>query len=120
MFMAGVGIVIGSQAPEFSQQYRQRLGGAVDELRIVVEDFDRDAADNNLTRRTALDKMVASDDQLVRDRGATMSGTISRHKRIAGQLREFEQASELTQPFIVLKAIDQPIAMRALEVYRPA
>ncbi|MBB3444674.1 hypothetical protein FHT93_004547 [Rhizobium sp. BK379] len=27
-----------SQAPEFAQQYRQRIGGAVDELRIIVDD----------------------------------------------------------------------------------
>ena len=33
-----------SQAPEFAQQYRQRLGGALDELRRVVADFDADAA----------------------------------------------------------------------------
>jgi len=30
-----------SQFPEYAQQYVQRLGGAVDELRIIVEDFDR-------------------------------------------------------------------------------
>ncbi|NRB05388.1 MAG: DUF2937 family protein, partial [Rhodobacteraceae bacterium] len=29
-----------SQFPEFSQQYLQRLGGAVDALAVVVTDFD--------------------------------------------------------------------------------
>ena len=32
-----------SQVPEFAQQYRQRLGGAVDELARVISHFDEDA-----------------------------------------------------------------------------
>ncbi len=43
-----------SQAPEFSQQYRQRLNGAQDELRQVIEAFDADAANNNLSRENAI------------------------------------------------------------------
>ncbi|MBR7518809.1 DUF2937 family protein, partial [Mycobacterium tuberculosis] len=33
-----------SQAPEFAQQYRQRLGGAVDELQTIIARFSADAA----------------------------------------------------------------------------
>jgi Protein of unknown function (DUF2937) len=41
-----VGVVCGliaTQAPEFAQQYRQRLAGAVDELSRVVKTFDAEA-----------------------------------------------------------------------------
>jgi len=41
-----------SQFPEFSQQYMQRLGGAVDALAEVVAEFDADAA--SLDRHTQL------------------------------------------------------------------
>ena len=34
------GAAVSSQFPEFSQQYTQRLGGAVDALAVVVADFD--------------------------------------------------------------------------------
>ena len=34
--IAAAGLVSASQMPEFAQQYRQRLGGAVEELRVVV------------------------------------------------------------------------------------
>ena len=47
----GVAVVSGattSQLPEFAQQYRQRMGGAIDALSQVVTDFREDAA-NNLT-----------------------------------------------------------------------
>ena len=40
---AAAGALTASQLPEFAQQYRQRLGGALEELRQVVADFDADA-----------------------------------------------------------------------------
>ena len=43
-----------SQAPEIAQQYRQRLGGAVDELRRIVLRFDEDSARSGFDRAGAL------------------------------------------------------------------
>lgn len=40
MAMALLGGVFFSQAPEFAQQYRQRIGGALDELKIMISEFD--------------------------------------------------------------------------------
>jgi len=40
----------GSQIPEFAQQYRQRLGGAIDELNRMIAQFDSEAAGQSLTR----------------------------------------------------------------------
>ena len=52
-----------SQFPEFSQQYAQRLGGAVDELARVVEDFDADASDVGLNRDEALSQLSRAVEQ---------------------------------------------------------
>jgi len=46
--------LIGSQGPEFGQQYRQRLGGALDELNRIVSEFDEEARGQDLTRAEAL------------------------------------------------------------------
>lgn len=35
--------IVGTQGPEFAQQYGQRLAGTVDELRRVVAGFEADA-----------------------------------------------------------------------------
>ena len=51
------GLAVGagtSQFPEFSQQYAQRLGGAVDALSEVVADFDTSAVAEGLSRSEAL------------------------------------------------------------------
>ena len=39
-----LGAALATQAPEFAQQYRQRLGGAIDELRGMVAQFDAEAS----------------------------------------------------------------------------
>ncbi len=41
--IALVAAFVGSQGPEFAQQYRQRLGGALDEVRRSVVQFDAEA-----------------------------------------------------------------------------
>lgn len=53
--VAGLGGAAGvSQFPEYSQQYMQRLGGAVDEFLRFMDDFDKDAASLDLSRDAAL------------------------------------------------------------------
>ena len=51
-----------SQFPEFSQQYIQRMGGAVDELTRFVAEFDADAAELGLSRQAALVDLAAGGD----------------------------------------------------------
>src|SRR5258708_3513030 len=50
MFFRAVAFVVAlmtgmtlSQVPEFAQQYRQRLGGAIDELALIITHFDEGA-----------------------------------------------------------------------------
>ncbi|MFD1282737.1 DUF2937 family protein, partial [Methylobacterium goesingense] len=61
---------IAAQVPEFAQQYAQRLGGTVDELRRVVSGFEADAAASGRSRNDALDRLSGDRDALVSRRGA--------------------------------------------------
>ena len=54
------GAVALSQFPEFSQQYLQRLSGAVDELRTQVVAFDTLATAAGITREEALAELDGS------------------------------------------------------------
>ena len=51
--------LIGSQGPEFAQQYRQRLGGAVAELDRIVADFDAEAERQNMTPAEGVSRLEA-------------------------------------------------------------
>ena len=61
--------LIGVQGPEFAEQYRQRLAGAIDELTRVVAAFDADAARQSLTPDAAIQRLQSNPDPLARDRG---------------------------------------------------
>ena len=117
---AVAGLLTASQAPEFSQQYRQRLGGAVAELKVVTEDFDRDAAASSLTRQDALRSMRRSENAFSRDRGESMTRTINRYEALAKQLQTLETAPPVLRPFGVLVNPDKAIANEAWKIFEPA
>src|SRR5437762_10501929 len=86
------GALVASQLPEFTQQYRQRLGGAIDELDRVVARFDADAAVNTLTRNDALARLAQSSDDLVRRRAADLSDNIERLEALKAQRQAMSEA----------------------------
>ena len=62
-FALAVGLVfaaLASQLPEYTQQYRQRLGGAIDELNATVETFDGQAAAQSLSRDQAIARLESA------------------------------------------------------------
>lgn len=109
-----------SQFPEYAQQYTQRLGGAVDELRIVTEDFDRGAAEAGLDRQQALARFGASGDNFVAGRGISMERTFVRYDELRQTLERI-QGADAVQRFQELPAyLDSDIGRRTLENYKPA
>jgi hypothetical protein len=70
--------LLGSQGPEFSQQYRQRIGGALDELKRIVTEFDDEAAREGLTPSQAIMRLEPNSDPLAEERGRDIAQTIAR------------------------------------------
>ncbi len=114
------GLALFSQAPEFTQQYRQRIGGAVDELKVVVADFDRDAAASQMTREEALGELTTSADPFARDRGRSMTRTVGRFDRLQNQQTLLEGAHPFTRPLFVLQNPDRHVLTGAWEIFEPA
>jgi hypothetical protein len=114
------GLVAFSQAPEFAQQYRQRLGGAVEELRVVVEDFDKDAQNSGMSRSEALTALMGSAEPLPRDRGVSMERTIGRFENIASQQLAMENGEPLTRPVFLLNKPDEKLLRDTWEIFEPA
>ena len=98
-----------SQAPEFAQQYRQRIGGAIDELRVIVEDFSEQAAAHHLDRQQALNAYAQSPDDFLRDRGVSMRSTISRYETLLSQQLNLGTAAPVAKPFVLLRDADQGV-----------
>lgn len=118
--MAVAGLTVTSQAPEFSQQYRQRLGGAVEELKTITVQFDKDADTANLSRFEALRSMRQSPDGFLQTRGQSMAQTIARFENLRGQLRAMEHSPDLFQPFNLLGHVDTKISQDTWQIFKPA
>ncbi len=107
-----------SQFPEVSQQYRQRLGGAVDALQVVVADFDATAARAGLDRTAALAQYRGT--AFLEQRGADMERTIARYETLRGDLAALEQASAFERLRNFRHLTDPEILRRTMEIYVPA
>lgn len=122
-FAAAVGLVVAalaSQAPEFTQQYRQRLGGALDELQTMIARFDSEAADQSLTREQGIARLKENSDPLAQGRGTALDEAVARADRLARQRDAFHTAGPLSQYAILVEDFDAGLARRTAADYQPA
>ena len=111
---------IGSQGPEFAQQYRQRLGGALEELNRIIAEFDAEVRAQNLTPAEGLSRLEGNIDPLARQRGQDMAAAIERAMRLNEQLQALTSGGPLTRLYVVARDFDPEIAKSALDNYEPA
>ncbi len=111
----GVGM---SQFPEFTQQYQQRLGGAVDELRIITQEFDRTAADQGLNRDEALAAYTGS--EFLEIRAQDLQVTFDRYDRLGEDLRILENSGSLDRLKNFTHMTDRKLIDRTWQAFKPA
>jgi hypothetical protein len=118
-----IGLLCGlaaTQAPEFAQQYRQRLAGAVDELQRVVSTFDAEAAAKSLTPDEAIRRLSDNGDQLARERGQDMADDKARLNRLQDALTAFVSGAPVRRLATFFADFDAGVARRAWGDYQPA
>ncbi|WP_299879868.1 DUF2937 family protein [uncultured Sulfitobacter sp.] len=113
-----MGAAASSQFPEYSQQYTQRLGGAVDALAEVVADFDASAATVGLSRDEALAQMTGT--AFLDRRRIDMQTTFARHARLQDDLVTIQNAGPFMRAYHASRLTDGQIAQAAFAAYQPA
>jgi len=109
-----------SQAPEFAQQYRQRLEGARQELTQVVADFDEDASRNDLEREEALALQDNSQERFLRDRAQSVRRTIARAEHLDRQSARLDELPRALRPMVVMADPDGTVFSGTLRDFEPA
>ena len=109
-----------SQLPEIGQQYRQRLGGAVDALHRVVADFDADAERNGLDRQAALQEMAANPDPLIQDRAQSMRRAVERYDDLSAQAAAYAEAGPFGRLAAVATHFDPELLAATVTDFEPA
>ena len=112
--------LVGTQAPEFAQQYRQRLGGAVDELQRVLANFDRAAASQGLDRQSGIARFENNSDPFVKGQGAEVQRLQARETRLATQLQDMDRSGPVVRLLVLARDFDPGIAKSAIGNFTPA
>lgn len=112
--------VLFSQAPEFAQQYRQRLGGAIDELTTTIQSFDEQANHAGLDRQAALNIYAASQEGFLRQQGDALRRNFARYQLLFDQLEDLSAASPILRPLMVARQPDQRIFTSVWQEFVPA
>lgn len=109
-----------TQLPEFVAQYRQRLGGAIDELSNIVAGFDRRNAEAGLSESAAISRFRASPDPLVRQEGDEKAETIARLANLRDAQKEFQDAAPVARLATFVRHYDPRVAAGTWHDFEPA
>ncbi|AYD02770.1 DUF2937 family protein [Neorhizobium sp. NCHU2750] len=120
LLVVASGGVLFSQAPEFAQQYRQRLGGAIDELTSIIQTFDEQANHEGLDRRAALNIYSLSSEPFLHSQGDAMRRTFERYEALSDQFEDLAAAPPVLRPLAILQHIDPPIFSKTMKWFVPA
>jgi len=119
LFFAMIFGLIGAQFPEYAQQYRQRLGGAIDELNAIIARFDADAAQNGLSEQEGITHLQHNPDVFVQSRGAQMTEIVTRRDKLARQAEIYTDGGAVKRVWELATQADPSIAWRAYESFEP-
>lgn len=108
------------QAGEFAQQYLQRLGGAADALRNVVERFDVGAAAAGMTRSEALVRLESNPDVFVARQGSDAAETVREFEAAERRYRKLVTAAPFATVFVIAADPDWRVILRTAADFAPA
>ncbi len=120
LFFAMLSGLMTTQMPEYWQQYRQRLEGAIDELTAIVAQFDADSAAQGLSQAEGIAHLKESSDPLARLRGIDMQHLVGRLSRLKKADAAFNDKNLPQKWWTLATNFDPAIAARAYEIYQPA
>ena len=109
-----------SQAPEFFQQYLQRLGGHLDEARLALARYEVVARESGITLRQLIDTTRAQPAEPVAKLGDVIAESLARVETLSAAEAALREASLWERPFVFLRHVDASIAARTWEVFKPA
>ncbi|MDX1736900.1 MAG: DUF2937 family protein, partial [Alphaproteobacteria bacterium] len=109
-----------SQFPEYYQQYRQRLGGTMDELNRQVEALDQRATSAGLSRFDYIRHLTSSTDKAAKMEGEHLTDLLTRHFSVSEAIVELDATPNKLILFVALLHLDYETAEATAKDYVPA
>ena len=113
--------IIGVQAPEFIQQYMQRLAGHTDESNLQLQQFQQIANINfNGELTNLINHYLANADSAIRQTGNFVSNLFDRNQLLTEQLSQLEQKDYVNKLVYFVQHANTEIAKATLNSYQMA
>jgi len=109
-----------SQAPEFFQQYLQRLGGHLDEARRILARFELVAKESGISLAQLIETTRAQSAAPVAKLGNVMAEAQSRVEALFAAERALRDAALWERPWVFMRHLDPEIARGAWAAFKPA
>lgn len=109
-----------SQAPEFYQQYLQRLGGHLDEATRQLAKFEAVARESGITLAELIATTRAQTAEPVAKLGAVMAEAEQRVAELRVAAEALRNATLWERPWVFIQKVDTEIAAATWEVFKPA
>lgn len=113
------GAFIGSQIPQFMQQYTQRLAGHVEALQKLINQLRHMSSFSNKTLEQYIQKFKDSPDPDFVRQGDFMQGILTRWAELQQALDHLTQSSMWWRPYYFLKDLQPDIAHSTLASFQP-
>ncbi len=113
------GAFMGSQIPEFMQQYTQRLSGHVAELQRLLYQMRQVASYSNKNLEQYIEKFISSSDPDFARQGEFMQGILFRWEELNQTLVHLTQSSMWVRPYVFLKELQSDIAHATFANFQP-
>ncbi len=113
------GALIFSQAPQFIQQYTQRLGGHIAELKSQVEMIRQTAAFSGKNIEQYIHRFTSSPETDLEQQGLFLQRIVDRLATLSSAMHELQDAASLAKPFVLLGHFQLDVAQGTLQAFQP-
>jgi hypothetical protein len=113
--------IAGVQAPEFIQQYVQRLSGHLDEAKFQLSQF-QTIADMQFKGdlATLITRYQTNNDIAIQETGKIVNSTVERISSFEAQISQLQQNDYLNRLYYFAAEVDMPMAKATLENFKLA
>jgi hypothetical protein len=116
---AVIGAVVLLQAPQFFQQYSQRLSGHIDELKFHINAIQRIADKNGKGILEYIEKFLEQTDHDFISQGKMMQTMLDRHAELTNALLALKSATPFTRPYYFAKNFHLNITQATFQDFQP-
>ena len=114
------GAAVGSQAPAFSDQYLQSLGGRLDQARLHAARIAEAAEDQDLSVDAYVGRFAASEDPAVQGQARIIESALEDAVRLDADYQRLAAAGPGLRPLLVLGQLDTAVARATARRFTPA